>query len=149
MLLAALIPMFLLRLVLGCRALDAQGVKRHRPSTSDAGRSISARMIDLTKTFYIIFGLLSIAGGVMGYLKAASPASLIAGGISGILLIVAGVLLRDKTTAGLILGGVISLALLGRFLPIFLAKQTWMPAGMMAILGGIGVILTVLAFVKR
>jgi uncharacterized membrane protein (UPF0136 family) len=106
-------------------------------------------MIDLTKAFYIIFGLLSIAGGVMGYVKAASNASLIAGGISGILLIVAGVLLRDKTTAGLILGGLISLALLGRFLPIFLREHTWMPAGLMGILGGIGVILTVLAFVKR
>ena len=106
-------------------------------------------MIEPTKIYYFIFGILTIAGGVMGFVKASSQASLIAGGISGILLIVAGVLLRDKVTAGLVLGGLVSLALVGRFLPIYLSKHTFMPAGMMAILGAIGTVLTVLAFLKR
>jgi uncharacterized membrane protein (UPF0136 family) len=106
-------------------------------------------MIDLTKIFYFIFGVLTIAGGAMGYVKKASMESLVAGAISGILLIAAGVLLRDKVTAGLVLGGLVSLALAGRFLPIFLKTNAWMPAGMVAVLGVIGVILTAIAFFKR
>jgi uncharacterized membrane protein (UPF0136 family) len=106
-------------------------------------------MIELTKFYYFIFGVLTMAGGLMGYLKKASTASLVAGGISGILLIAAGLLLRDKVNPGLILGGVVSVALVGRFLPAFLKDHGWMPAGMMSILGAIGVVLTIAAFVKR
>lgn len=106
-------------------------------------------MIDQTKIYYFIFGALTIAGGVMGYLKAHSSASLIAGGISGILLLVAGVLLKAKPQVGLILGLVISLALVGRFLPTFLSTHKFMPAGMMSILSIIGIVLSVLALVKR
>jgi uncharacterized membrane protein (UPF0136 family) len=106
-------------------------------------------MIDLTKIFYFIFGVLTIAGGAMGYVKKASMISLVAGAIFGILLIVAGVLLRDKANAGLILGGIVCIVLLGRFLPAFLREHTWMPAGMIAVLGSIGLILTAVAFLKR
>ena len=54
---------------------------------------------------------LTIAGGVMGYVKAHSNASLIAGGISGLLLLVAGYLIGSgKAQAGLILGIVLMFA---------------------------------------
>ena len=41
------------------------------------------------KIYFIIFGVLTIAGGVIGYVKAGSVPSIIAGAISGILLLVA------------------------------------------------------------
>ena len=72
-------------------------------------------MIDLTKIYLFIFGALTIAGGVMGYVKAGSPASIIAGGISGILLLVSGYLVgAGKVQAGLILGIVLCLPFAAR-----------------------------------
>ncbi len=107
-------------------------------------------MLDLTKIYLFIFGVLTIAGGVLGFVKAGSQASLIAGGISGVLLLVAGYLIgAGKVQPGLILGLVLSLALAGQFAPKFLTTHKWMPAGMMAILGTLGVILTILGFVKK
>ncbi len=112
-------------------------------------RTNAALMIGPAKIYFLIFGLLTIVGGVIGYLRAGSMASIIAGSISGILLLLAAFLLPGNIAAGLILGGVISLALAGRFLPVFLKTGAFMPAGMMAILSVIGVVVAILAFVKR
>jgi uncharacterized membrane protein (UPF0136 family) len=54
-------------------------------------------MIDVTKIYYFIFGALTILGGVIGFVKKASSASLIAGGLCGVLLLIAGLLLRGQT----------------------------------------------------
>ena len=85
----------------------------------------------------------------MGFVKAQSTASLVAGGISGILLLVAGYLLKSNVTPGLILGGIVCLALAGRFVPAFLETHKMMPAGMTAILSVIGIVLTAVAFFKK
>ncbi|MEP6822379.1 MAG: TMEM14 family protein [Chthoniobacterales bacterium] len=106
-------------------------------------------MIGPAKIYFILFGLLTIAGGIMGFVKAGSTASIIAGSISGILLLMAAFLLPGNLVAGLVLGGVVSLLLAGRFLPAFLKTHAFMPAGMMAILSVIGVIMAVLAWVKK
>ena len=106
-------------------------------------------MIDMTKLYYFIFGALTIAGGIMGFVKKHSYASLVAGGLCGVLLLIAGLLLRDKPQQGLILGVVVSIALAGQFLPKFLAKHSWMPAGMMSVLSIIAIIMTALAFAKK
>jgi len=107
-------------------------------------------MIDLTRIYYFIFAALTIAGGVMGYVKAGSMASIVAGGISGLLIGVAAVLLKSNATAGLILGGIVSIALVGRFAPLFLGPEgKFMPAGLMSIMGAISVVLTIVAFVKK
>ena len=105
-------------------------------------------MLDITRLYFFIFGALTIAGGVMGYAKG-SQASLIAGGISGILILVAAFLLKTNMVVGLVLGGVVALALAGRFFPAFLSTGKWMPAGMMAILSAIAVVLVVASFIKR
>ena len=105
-------------------------------------------MIDVTKIYYFIFGALTIVGGLMGFLKGSSK-SLIYGGLCGVLLLIAGLMLRDKPQAGLILGGVVSLALAGYFLHKFIDKFSWMPAGMMSVLSLLGIIATVVGFAKR
>ncbi|HEV7402462.1 MAG TPA: TMEM14 family protein [Chthoniobacteraceae bacterium] len=103
-------------------------------------------MIELTKYYYFLFGLMTIAGGVMGYVKAQSKASLIAGGISGLLLLTAGVLVSMKVLpAALILGLVVSLALAFKFIPNFLANRKFMPGGLMSVLSVIGAILSAVA----
>lgn len=107
-------------------------------------------MLDLTKIFYFVFGLITLGGGIQAFLSAGSKASLIAGGISGLLLLVAGWLVQSgKTTPGLILGLVVTLGLAGRFLPLFFKGGGWWPAGVEGWLGLVGLVLTVLAFVKK
>ncbi len=107
-------------------------------------------MLDITKIYLFIFGALTILGGVVGFLKAGSNASLIAGGVSGLLLLAAGYLVATgKATPGLILGLVISVALAGRFIPAFLATHKVMPAGMMAVLSVVGIVMTALGLVKK
>jgi len=106
-------------------------------------------MLGPTKIYFIIFGLLTIAGGVMGYVKAGSTPSLIAGSISGLLLIVAAFLLPGSAVAGLALGGIVSLLLIGYFLPKFLSTKAMMPAGMMSFLSVVAIALTIVAWVKK
>ena len=85
----------------------------------------------------------------MGFVKAGSTASIVAGGISGVLIVIAALLLKTNLVVGLALGGVVALALAGRFAPAFISTGKFMPAGMMTILSAIAVVLTVVAFVKK
>ncbi len=107
-------------------------------------------MLEPTKIYLFIFGALTIAGGVMGYIKAHSMPSLIAGGIAGLALLLAGYLIgAGRTQPGLILGLVLSLALAGQFIPKYLSAHKFMPAGMMSILAVVGLVLTIASFVKK
>jgi uncharacterized membrane protein (UPF0136 family) len=106
-------------------------------------------MLGPTKIYFIIFGLLTIAGGVMGYVKAGSMASIIAGSISGVLLVFAGFLLSQQPVAGLALGCIVSLLLVGYFLPAFFRTGKMMPAGMMSLLSVLGVAFAIVAWVRR
>ena len=107
-------------------------------------------MLEPTRIFYYVFGLITLIGGVQAFMAIGSKPSLIAGGLSGLLLLVAGWLLQTgKTTAGLILGLIVTLGLAGRFLPKFFKDGGWWPAGVEGWLGLVGVILTILAFVKK
>jgi len=102
-----------------------------------------------TKIYFIIFGLLTIAGGVMGYAKAGSTPSLIAGSVSGIMLLVAAFLLPGSSVAGLVLGGITSLLLAGYFLPTLIRTGKMMPAGMMSLLSVLGIVFTLVAWIRK
>jgi uncharacterized membrane protein (UPF0136 family) len=107
-------------------------------------------MLDLTRIFYFIFGLITLGGGIQAFIHVGSKASLIAGGISGVLLLVAGWLVQTgKTMPGLILGLIITLGLAGRFLPKFFREGGWWPAGVEGWLGAVGLILSVAALLKK
>ena len=106
-------------------------------------------MIGPAKIYFIIFGLLTIVGGVIGYASKGSMASIVAGSISGILLLVGAFLLPDKAVAGLAIAGIVSVLLAGRFIPAFMKTGGFMPSGMMAVLSVIGIVMAVLAFVRR
>jgi len=106
-------------------------------------------MIGPAKIYFIIFGLLTIVGGVIGYVKAGSTASIIAGGISGIVLIAAAFLLPGNAPLGLIIAGIVSIALAARFIPAFMKTGKVMPAGLMAVLSAIGVVMAIVAWIKK
>ena len=106
-------------------------------------------MIGPAKIYFIVFGLLTIVGGVIGFVKAGSTASIIAGSISGVALIVAAYLLPGNVVLGLAIAGLVSLLLAGRFIPAFMKTGQAMPAGLMSALSVIGLILAILAWIKK
>jgi uncharacterized membrane protein (UPF0136 family) len=106
-------------------------------------------MIGAAKIYFIVFGLLTIAGGVMGYVRAGSTASIIAGSISGLLLLAAAFLMPGNVVVGLALAAVVSILLAGRFVPAFMKTGDFMPAGMMSVLSVIGIIMAIAAWLKK
>lgn len=106
-------------------------------------------MLTAAKVYFLIFGLLTIVGGVMGFVNKGSVPSIIAGSVAGILLLLAGWLMPSNSTAGLLIALVTSLLLAGRFTPLFIKSASLMPAGMMSILSLIGVVVAIVAWVKR
>jgi uncharacterized membrane protein (UPF0136 family) len=61
------------------------------------------------------YGVVSLVGGVMGYVKAGSRASLIAGGVCGLGLIGGALLALSQPVVGLAIVLVVSAALVARF----------------------------------
>jgi len=106
-------------------------------------------MLGPAKIYFIVFGLLTILGGIMGYVSKGSLPSIIAGSISGLALLAAAFLLPNNVVAGLMLAALVSVLLAGRFVPAFIKTGAIMPAGMMSVLSVIGVIMAIVAWMKR
>jgi uncharacterized membrane protein (UPF0136 family) len=106
-------------------------------------------MLGPAKIYFLIFGVLTIAGGIVGFVKAGSTASLIAGSITGILLLIAGFLLPEHQMAALSIALIVSLLLAGQFVPKFFRTGKVMPAGMMSVLSLIGLVVAVVAWLKK
>ena len=83
----------------------------------------------------IAYGILAIIGGIIGYTKAQSQTSLISGSISGLLLIVSGVMQLQGQPWGLGLATVVTVALIIVFAVRLAKTRKFMPAGLMAIAG--------------
>lgn len=83
----------------------------------------------------IAYGVLAIVGGIIGYVQAQSKVSLISGSVSGLLLIVAGVMQLQGQRAGLILATVITSVLVIVFAIRLIKTRKFMPAGLMSLLG--------------
>jgi uncharacterized membrane protein (UPF0136 family) len=105
--------------------------------------------MDATKLYFLIFGGLTIVGGIIGYVKAGSLPSIIAGAITGVLLLIAGALLPEHRAAGVATAFVISLLLAVQFVPKFIRTAKVMPAGLMSILSVIGLIVALFAWLKK
>jgi uncharacterized membrane protein (UPF0136 family) len=88
----------------------------------------------------IAYGLVALIGGLIGFLKAGSVASLIAGGGAGVLLLVGAALVGKKPKAGLSIGLVLSLLLIGRFASAALKSGAASPIAIVMILGGVAVL---------
>ncbi len=95
--------------------------------------------------FSLIFGLVSIVLGILGMVRGKSKASLIAGAISGGLLLLGWYLQGQGQRAGVWLALGVCVLLLGRFLPVALKRKQLYPAGIMAGLAIVGSVLGVLA----
>ena len=99
------------------------------------------------QVYYFLFGLVAITGGAMGYARAKSKPSLIAGSVSGALLIIAGLL--SPRISGFVLALIVSVLLLAHFGRSYAAKKKPMPAIPMIVLSGICIVLTAIAWHAR
>ena len=106
-------------------------------------------MIGVARIYFIIFAVLTIVGGIIGYVSKGSVPSIIAGSISGVLLLTGALLLPNHVGAGLAIALVVSLLLAGQFVPKFIQTGQAMPAGMMSILSIIGILTAVLTWIKK
>lgn len=86
-----------------------------------------------------VYGLVALIGGLIGFIKAGSVASLVAGGGSGLLLLVSAALVPRKSKVGLGLALVVSLLLLGRFASTAIASGAPNAIAMVMIVGGLAV----------
>ena len=138
------------------RALHVGRLTRHRRVATaplDTKKVLAyecaSRSMEAAKIYFVVFGLLTIAGGIVGYAKAGSAASIIAGSIAGVLLLVAAFLLPNHAIIGLMIAGIVSLLLVAQFIPKFLKTGRVMPAGLMSVLSVIGIIAVIFAWVKK
>ena len=107
-------------------------------------------MIEATKIYYLVFGILTILGGIIGFVKAKSRASLIAGSICGIVLVASGVIImRGEPRFGLILGLLVSVALAGQFVPKVMLNRAPIHSIIMAVLSAVSLVLTLISFAKK
>ena len=83
----------------------------------------------------LIYGLLSIGGGIMGYRQAGSKVSLISGSVSGLLLLLGAGLMFQGSTVGLRLAQIVVTVLIVVFLSRLIKTRKLMPAGLMVIVG--------------
>lgn len=76
----------------------------------------------------IVYGIAVAAGGVMGFVSAGSPMSLITGGLAGLLIIIAGVMAKNNPKAGYGAAALLALILIGFFIYRYMESHKAMPA---------------------
>ena len=84
-----------------------------------------------------VYGVLLIAGGVMGYIKAQSKVSLFAGAISGGLAVGAAWLSVDQPIQGFTIGSLVAFLLTGVSINRLAKTRKFMPSGMILVLSAI------------
>lgn len=92
----------------------------------------------------LIYGILAIVGGIVGYLKARSTPSLISGIISGLLLIIGALRAAQGIASGLWVVKIVTLVLVIVFIVRLVKTKKFMPAGLMVI-GGVATLIAVFA----
>ena len=79
-------------------------------------------------------GLFTLVGGIIGFVKAKSRASLIAGSVAGVALLICAALIRQGSRPAAMAGLVIAFALGVRFLRTWREKRRIMPDLLMVLL---------------
>lgn len=93
----------------------------------------------------LTYAVLVLVGGIMGYVKAQSVASLVFGSISAVLLGISSFLLLQGKQLGFYLGLLLTIVLGAFFAYRFVLSYKFMPAGLMVILS----LVTFFALLKK
>ena len=104
----------------------------------------------LVQKVLLVFALLLVIGGIVGYTKSDSVASLIAGGVSGVAILLSCWLYGSRPLVGFGLGLIVSLALLGRFGSEAVKKGLVMwPGGVVIFFSVVTIVVLVADFLKE
>lgn len=88
----------------------------------------------MLESVLICYGAVVVVGGIFGYCKAKSRASLIAGTVSGLFLVSTGLLTVIGMSGAAYVGFVVNLLLVVFFGMRFKKTQAFVPSGMMALI---------------
>ena len=89
--------------------------------------------------YILIFGILMIVGGIMGFVKSRSKASILSGSIFGLLLMACGYFMMNGNLRASQFAFGLSVVLILIFVQRFKASKKFMPAGLMLILSVLAV----------
>ena len=111
--------------------------------------ALGRNTVAVTKFYYLVFGILTIIGGIMGYVKAKSVASIISGSLCGIVLIGASFTFPERPIFGGVVGLLVSVLLAGKFVPDYIHKRAFLPGGLMAFLSLASIVISILALLPK
>lgn len=97
-------------------------------------------MLGTARIALMVYGLILIAGGAIGYVRAGSLVSLVAGVVFGLAAMAAGALAFRSPSAGLVMGFALSLTVGALFAWRFISTRALMPAGITLVLSVLMVI---------
>jgi uncharacterized membrane protein (UPF0136 family) len=100
------------------------------------------------KAFYIVFAIVTVLGGIMGYVKAKSWISLVSGTVSAGILVTASCLLPERPIVSGAVAICVSVLLAGKFIPDYIHKKAFIPSGLMALLSAVSIVLTLLSMTR-
>lgn len=106
-------------------------------------------LFQIADSSILIYGLIVLLGGIVGYVKAKSKVSLFAGVGSGVALLVAWFLGRQIPVAGLGLATLIALMLFIVFIIRLLRTRTFMPSGLMMVFSFAATVVFLLGLLDR
>ena len=106
-------------------------------------------MLEPARVYFFVFGILTIAGGIIGYVKARSVVSIVAGLITGLMLIAAAYVLPEQRQLGLGLAFATSLLLALQFIPRVLRTRRLVPGGIMSLLSIVGIVFAVAVWLGK
>jgi uncharacterized membrane protein (UPF0136 family) len=101
----------------------------------------------VVKVYYAVFAALAVVGGIIGFARAKSVISLVAGIISGAVLATASWMIPGRhPNVAYIMALLVSVLLAGKFVPDTMHKRAVVPGGLMALLSLAGIVLTLCAW---
>jgi len=102
----------------------------------------------MTSAIVAVFGIFNLIGGIIGYVKVKSVPSLVAGVLSGVILLFSAYGIAGGSRAAAISALIISLLLGGRFLGTWIKKRKVMPDLLIVILSAATLLAVGVSLVK-
>ncbi|MBN2365631.1 MAG: hypothetical protein EH225_06530 [Calditrichaeota bacterium] len=106
-------------------------------------------MMNITVYTVFLFGLFSLIGGIIGYTKAGSLVSLLAGGLSGIILIISSIGIFKNYNLAFYVALVVALLLGGRFVMTLIKNFKVMPDLIMVLFSAVTIFFLVMDLIKK